>query len=368
MFDNDEDIQNYFVYQYHHLDDLSAALKPEKAYGVNSSKKKKQKVKDTINRIANLFLANGWEGDGEISLIWIPPFIDIGLDEDTSGYYLWYVKQANNGTSFIASPFQLRLKRLQDQNNDISINEYRNMDAVNIIQIDTDGFIARLKTKKDSFEKEIAKLKKESDDEVSIKILTKILGYTQCDLIAELNEYMDGCYLRLLDEVLQRGNKSNIKIRKSAIKIDLAKNSYDGEDMTEEGLNWLSVNMFMSEIWRSYKFEPFDEKYNRLTKSVDYKAQQELRDFLFKHIIIRNCIQHHDWQLDPTSLKTVGKEKIEIATENKPIQIAQWQQIQLTYNELDLLFEQLLSFAIDFNSYIDKRVNTRWYRSRKTND
>jgi len=291
MFNDDENIKNYFVYQYHFLDDLSAVLKPEQVYswfGVDNSKENEEKVRATVNHVANLFLENGWEGDGDISVIWIPPFIDIGFDEDTWGSYLWHVKQSNNGTSFIASPIPLRQKRLKEQNDNVSINDYRNVEAINIIQTNTDGFLERLKTERGSFEKEIEKLKKEPD-EISGKIIGKLLGYTQCDLIAQFNEFLNGCYLTLLIEVLQEGNKSKIKLRKSSVKVDLSKHAYEDDEMpNDDGLNWMSINMFITDIWHSYMFEPFEEKYDRLTKSVDYKANQELRDFIFKHVIIRS--------------------------------------------------------------------------------
>src|SRR4051812_25043262 len=106
-------VKNYFVYQYHHIDDLSAIIKPENMYrwfGTNQAAEEQKKLEETVDEVGKLFFDNGWEGDGQIGMIWIPPFIDIGYDEDTWGSYLWHVKQNNNGTSFIASPVPLRLK------------------------------------------------------------------------------------------------------------------------------------------------------------------------------------------------------------------------------------------------------------------
>lgn len=368
MFNNDENIKNYFVYQYHFLDDLSAVLKPEEVYswfGINNSKENKEKIKATVNQVKDLFLANGWEGDGDVSVIWVPPFIDIGFEEDTWGSYLWHVKQSNNGTSFIASPIPLRLKRLKEQNDHVSINDYRNMEAINIIQTNTDSFLEKIKSEKEDFEKEVEKLEKELDG-ISNRIFEKLLGYTQCDLISQFNEFLNGCYLTLLIEVLQEGNKSKIKLRKSSVKVDLSKHNYEDNKMSDDdSLNWMSINMFITDIWHSYMFEPFNEKYDRLTKSVDFKANQELQEFIFKHIIIRNCIQHHDWQLNATSLKTLGKEKIEIATNDRPLEILKWKLIKLTREEIIILFEKLELFAKHLNSHINKRVKSRYYRPKK---
>jgi hypothetical protein len=108
-----ENVKNYFVYQYQHLDDLSAVLKPTEVFG--STDEDKKLVDEIVEEIKRLFLRNGWEGDGDIGLIWLPPFIDVGI-EDTFGTNIWHVKQLNNGTSWLASPVELNFKRLLEQN------------------------------------------------------------------------------------------------------------------------------------------------------------------------------------------------------------------------------------------------------------
>lgn len=63
----------------------------------------------------------GWNGDGEISEIWTPPFaiasildeeLDVGynlINHWKSGYILWHVKQKNDGLSFICSLKKLNI-------------------------------------------------------------------------------------------------------------------------------------------------------------------------------------------------------------------------------------------------------------------
>ncbi len=63
----------------------------------------------------------GWEGDGELSELWIPPFalgqllaepIDQGynlFEHGTDGLIVWHVKQQSDGLSFIASIKPLHL-------------------------------------------------------------------------------------------------------------------------------------------------------------------------------------------------------------------------------------------------------------------
>ncbi|MCW3465014.1 hypothetical protein [Chitinophaga nivalis] len=56
-----------------------------------------------------LFLAAGWDGDGEIGLIWIPPFMlhEMAFQEDARGVIIWHVKQEEDGISWLLSPIAL---------------------------------------------------------------------------------------------------------------------------------------------------------------------------------------------------------------------------------------------------------------------
>ena len=60
-----------------------------------------EKYDYTKSQVSKAFAKAGWEGDGKIQLIWIPPFIETGFESDM-GSLIWHVKQSNNGTSFVA--------------------------------------------------------------------------------------------------------------------------------------------------------------------------------------------------------------------------------------------------------------------------
>ncbi|TCQ17469.1 hypothetical protein [Rhizobium sp. PP-CC-3G-465] len=109
MFENIEGIKNYHVYQYQHLDDLSFMKNADEVF---SNVYSRSDGKAWEAAIADLFRKNGWEGDGDIKIIWFPPFVPIA-PEDTWGSYVWVVKQSNNGTAFIASEYELPFKRLR---------------------------------------------------------------------------------------------------------------------------------------------------------------------------------------------------------------------------------------------------------------
>jgi hypothetical protein len=67
----------------------------------------------------NVFKAANWKGDGNIGLLWIPPFalasivknVDCfsKLNDFEKGLAVWYVKQDEDGDSFILSPIELNL-------------------------------------------------------------------------------------------------------------------------------------------------------------------------------------------------------------------------------------------------------------------
>ncbi|MCD7931867.1 MAG: hypothetical protein LUH15_11195 [Tannerellaceae bacterium] len=57
------------------------------------------------DKVLDLFKKAGWEGDGELLVSWIPPFATSIHVPD--GIFVYYVKQKNNGTSFIFSLTEL---------------------------------------------------------------------------------------------------------------------------------------------------------------------------------------------------------------------------------------------------------------------
>jgi hypothetical protein len=63
-------------------------------------------------RLAEIFGQNGWEGDGDIECIFVPPcFVPTGYSICKTAFH---VKQQNNGTSFLATPPGFRLKLSAD--------------------------------------------------------------------------------------------------------------------------------------------------------------------------------------------------------------------------------------------------------------
>jgi hypothetical protein len=52
------------------------------------------------------FLEAGWDGDGRISLLWLPPFV-FPQEVPSEGVVVWHVKQVADGISWLLSPVPL---------------------------------------------------------------------------------------------------------------------------------------------------------------------------------------------------------------------------------------------------------------------
>lgn len=100
-------IQSYYVYTYEHIDILNFLPVAETLLGKYAG------FSSLLYQFKQLFRLNGWEGDGDIRLMWFPPFLKIGA-EDTWGTLAWFVKQTRNGTAFIASPAPIPYLSLPD--------------------------------------------------------------------------------------------------------------------------------------------------------------------------------------------------------------------------------------------------------------
>ncbi len=107
--DNPAAIDEFWSYRYEHIDELSYMPRAEDMLG------KLGEFDTVLKKVKERFRLEGWEGDGVIRLMWLPPFIGAGV-EDTWGVGVWFVKQSNNGTSFIVSPVPLPFSRLLEQN------------------------------------------------------------------------------------------------------------------------------------------------------------------------------------------------------------------------------------------------------------
>ena len=98
-------VEHWHLYAYEYLDDLH--FMP----AARETLRDWEHADETLKAIGERFREMGWEGDGELQILWLPPFAGAG-PQDTFGCYAIHVKQVEDGISWIASPYLLPFDRL----------------------------------------------------------------------------------------------------------------------------------------------------------------------------------------------------------------------------------------------------------------
>jgi hypothetical protein len=109
FFSNIPVMSDYLVQTFHHVDDYRC-LRPLEEFAEDlgsiahgpSEEESVALLAVLRHRLAAAFKAKGWEGDGDIEVVFVPPFLS--STGETSCTAIFHVKQSNNGTSFIAVP------------------------------------------------------------------------------------------------------------------------------------------------------------------------------------------------------------------------------------------------------------------------
>ncbi len=363
------EFDKWHVYSYCFLDDLSFIQVPStinEQWKNNSPFSGINNLDDVLELVKKRFIEEGWEGDGEIGLIWIPPFVDIGF-EDTHGTYIWHVKQYNNGISWLLSPIKLDFQRIEKQNPWEERLLKEGWIPENIVNIDIEPFLQEMSENKELIVKQVNSLASifgEKEDEK--EIIIDLLKHRQGQIVARFYSLLDYCYLRFLHSVLLENNPHGIKLQKTSVSLSLA--SYQPLDRPhlENSETWTLTGL-ITDLWNAYKFEPASRKLDMLFKSVDFTLNADIKRQINKHIEIRNCVQHHESRLIPDSLKRLGLQNIVVKSsdERKPITIKEWKKIILTDVEILDLCNNLISMAQEFSNHIDVRIPARAYSKPK---
>lgn len=94
-----EHLKMFKVDCYEWIDNLNFTLKPSECFSNHEA---------YIAVAKQLFLDAGWDGDGEVELMWIPPF---AVKKETVtpnlGVTIWHVKQEEDGISWLLSPIDI---------------------------------------------------------------------------------------------------------------------------------------------------------------------------------------------------------------------------------------------------------------------
>lgn len=100
------DLNTYNVYEYTFIDDVETCFKPILLLPHNDE----AYMFRCIYKLTEMFSSKGWEGDGYIGFMYLPPFFG-PENEYNYSFPIFHVKQRNNGISFIACPNDMQLPR-----------------------------------------------------------------------------------------------------------------------------------------------------------------------------------------------------------------------------------------------------------------
>jgi len=112
------DVGNYRVIRFEHADDyrcfqpISQFCAELSYFETPSDQFVELLTTELRHRLSTLFGKAGWEGDGDIECVFVPPFFV--PDGYSNCETIFHVKQSNNGTSFVAMPPGFTLKLAND--------------------------------------------------------------------------------------------------------------------------------------------------------------------------------------------------------------------------------------------------------------
>jgi len=349
---------------YTFIDDLASIRSPYDYF----QHVEQYRIEDAIRLVGDRFREFGWEGDGTIGIIWLPPFVDVGV-EDTWGTCIWHVKQMNNGISFLASDVALDFDRIAEQNEGFVAREAApEMVPITIIETVVEWFTRAITNTEGEMRASLAFLSAHVGSGAD-QIAAHLLFHYQNTLVRLFNEFMDECYLQVLIEAIDSGNPHKIRLRKARVDVDATSYLPEPEDPEDvaaaiDASKWFTIKGLISDMWKAYKWEPFKTKSEMLFKSLDYAPDE--KDFfeIRKHVVLRNCMQHHEAQLDRDSLRSLGRDKVTILDGGKTAIIEVWKPIIMTADELYALLAVMIRFAEVFHSHVATRVPSRNFRTK----
>lgn len=339
------------ILTYEHIDNLDARFDPASIFG------ECEETHKAIEQVKELFRERGWEGDGEVKLIWLPPFLDEAHD-DSYGDYIWHVKQNNNGTSFLGFQDEWQSAKILDQNPVITKNG-KKIYPESCMAGEKLDFLQSSNEKKRQLN-QIGKFLTDSKADSSLKNM--MLSYIQNDMIAIFSDFINEVYFRLLHHVFMEREHLPINLPKWKVNLDIDILS----DSSQEGGNWSTITQIVKESWEKFKFRPFKDRLNDIVKSINYNCDESICKNLIIHNEIRNCFQHHLGELVKEELQKMGISRLLIKQNDgteKEIPLGRY--IELTETEIIELIKLMDSFVIDYENYYKSVIHERTMASTK---
>ena len=311
---------NYNVKVYHYIDNLEHLIDPKTIF---------PDCDDEIEEVKLAFKENGWEGDGEIKLIWIPPFVCEATNWITEGIYVWHVKQANNGDSFLAYKGDFPFYSDEDQNN------IDNWD----IEGDIKHFINSLK----SFDTLLMTNFNNNSDPLFFVALNGL----HSQIISDYNDMLNSLALRIFHYIFMSNNKVGLELNyKPKCTISVSEISQTKEKYgTGSGEGYFfSLIQIVQSLFDNFKFEEYKERFKVINSSFSYDSNA-YRAFLMKHVQFRNSIQHNESVLTKDEYESIGEIPTILQDDGTSKTIRAWDLISLTKSEVKMLVSKLIDYS-----------------------
>lgn len=326
------------VEEFQFIDNLDHIISPSEVY-------EESELDTLLEKVKKSFTEAGWEGDGNIGLIWVPPFA--GIQGNSMGEYIWHVKQDNNGISFLGY--------IEYEIENCFSNNTESDDEVITITEELSKHLEDFVDEYSILIKDIKRFQKETEYS-SLHALT--LSAFQNQIISELVDYIDECYLQFVEHVIGQNNPDRLKLTKTKVNLPLDVISAGVEDGYLN--SWLILKNVSGALWKDFKFWSFREKFKEVCKSIDFTCPDTIKQMLLKHVEIRNSIQHHNGQFTKESSKILGQQQIVIIDDdNKENRVEIWDSIILSTYEVEKLLLCIREFVELYEKHIQGRMQTR---------
>lgn len=298
-------------------------------------------------KVCKAFYDAGWEGDGDLGLIWLPPFLF--ENGDTFGEYVWHVKQDNNGISFLG---YMEYRLPHPSSSATRATEECKEETI------TESLTNYVKERAKYFRELIATVGNATIKADISSLHPLLLNSIQNQAVAGFIDYIDEIYLQLAEHVLGQDNPDKIKLTKAKVNLPLDEISSGVEDGYVD--SWLTLKTITGALWRDFKFWPFREKIKEICSCVGFTCPNDIKSHIFKHIEIRNAIQHHNGQFTKDMKKALGIDNLEIfVDEHTKTVLKVWGYIELTPYEINLFLNSIEDFANEYEKHISQRMRTR---------
>ena len=102
-----ERLHEFYSYGFEHIDNRLFCISAEKLLGTRTSQNYIQIAKSRFSDM-------GWNGEGEVELLWLPSFVfPFEFNVPPIGVVIWHVKQSEDGISYLLSPVKLPFEEFQ---------------------------------------------------------------------------------------------------------------------------------------------------------------------------------------------------------------------------------------------------------------